>query len=211
HIYKDRRATVRSIGDDLDISSSTVYCILTDKLGVSKVSARWVPSNIGSQTVEQSMLIIIQRFLRRDRIQAFRKKRLNADHDRIILHQDNAAAHKAASTQLEIGLLGFELLVHPPYSPVSTSDLMQTTQRIISTLDKESYVETFTIWISRHRKCVNTDGDYVKKNNKELKLCRQLMSTTSTITSIAKVIIQFREVLEQTSHLTYASRDQNQP
>ncbi|WAR29065.1 GVQW3-like protein [Mya arenaria] len=43
HIYKDRRATVRSIGDDLVISISTIYRILTDEQGMSKVSARWVP------------------------------------------------------------------------------------------------------------------------------------------------------------------------
>lgn len=35
----------------------------------------------------------------------------------IILHQDNAPAHTAATTCLEIELLGFDLLEHPPYSP----------------------------------------------------------------------------------------------
>lgn len=35
----------------------------------------------------------------------------------IILQQDNASAHTAASTCLEIERLGFELLKHPPYSP----------------------------------------------------------------------------------------------
>ena len=39
------------------------------------------------------------------------------DHDRIILHQDNAPARRAESTQIEINLLGFEIFEHPPYSP----------------------------------------------------------------------------------------------
>ena len=39
----DRRITVRSIADELDVSVSTVHGILTDELGMSKVSARWVP------------------------------------------------------------------------------------------------------------------------------------------------------------------------
>jgi hypothetical protein len=39
------------------------------------------------------------------------------DLDQIILHKDNAPGHRAQSTQLEISLLGFETLEHPPYSP----------------------------------------------------------------------------------------------
>ena len=39
----DRRTTVREIADKLDISVSTVHGILTEELGMSKVSARWVP------------------------------------------------------------------------------------------------------------------------------------------------------------------------
>jgi len=35
----------------------------------------------------------------------------------VILHQDNAPHHKAASTLLEIDLLGFKLQNHPAYSP----------------------------------------------------------------------------------------------
>uniref|UniRef100_K1QK63 Uncharacterized protein n=1 Tax=Magallana gigas TaxID=29159 RepID=K1QK63_MAGGI len=35
----------------------------------------------------------------------------------VILHQDNAPAHTAASTCLEIELLGFDLLEHLSYSP----------------------------------------------------------------------------------------------
>ena len=42
-INPDRRTTVREIADKLDISVSTVHGILTEELGMSKVSARWVP------------------------------------------------------------------------------------------------------------------------------------------------------------------------
>ena len=50
-------------------------------------------------------------------MQAIRKKRPGIDLDQFILHQDNAPGHRAQSTQLEISLLGFETLEHPPYSP----------------------------------------------------------------------------------------------
>ena len=39
----DRRTTVRAIADELCVSVSTVHGILTKELGMSKVSARWVP------------------------------------------------------------------------------------------------------------------------------------------------------------------------
>lgn len=57
--------------------------------------------------------------LRRDLVKAIKKKRpaMAVDLGNIILHQDNAPAHTAASTCLEIELLGFNLLEHPPYSP----------------------------------------------------------------------------------------------
>jgi len=123
--------------------------------------------------------------LRRDLVNAIRKKRPHMDHDRIILHQDNAPAHRAESTQLEISLLGFEILEHPPYSPDlapmdfrvfpelksqlrgkrfdSADDLVQHTQAIVSSFTDSWYVETYNKWISRHRKCVEIAGDYVEK------------------------------------------------
>lgn len=39
----DRRTTVRAIANELFVSVSTVHGILTKELGMSKVSARWVP------------------------------------------------------------------------------------------------------------------------------------------------------------------------
>jgi len=87
------------------------------------------------------------------------------DHDRIILHQDSAPAHRAKSTQLEISLLGFEILEHPPYSPDlapmdfrvfpelksqlrgkhfdSADDLVKHTQAIVSSFTDSWYVETY--------------------------------------------------------------------
>jgi hypothetical protein len=60
-----------------------------------------------------------QIFSQIDLVQALRKKRpyLVANLDQVILHQDNAPAHTSQKTQLELDLLGFECLKHPPYSP----------------------------------------------------------------------------------------------
>lgn len=42
-VNTDRRLTVRDIAETLDISLSVVHQILTTDLGMSKVSARWIP------------------------------------------------------------------------------------------------------------------------------------------------------------------------
>jgi hypothetical protein len=86
---------------------------------------------------------------------------------------------------LEISLLGFETLEHPPYSPdlapmdfrvfpeikaqlrgrrfVSGLELQIETQRIVSSFDNIWYEDTYDKWVKRHRKCIALDGDYVEK------------------------------------------------
>lgn len=103
----------------------------------------------------------------------------------IILHQDNAPAHTAAATQLEIDVLGFQRLRHPPYSPdlapmdfkvfpevkaqlrgkhfTCADELVQETRKIVSSFSSEWFENTYSRWISRHRKCVRTSGDYIEK------------------------------------------------
>ncbi|WAR07462.1 hypothetical protein MAR_017420 [Mya arenaria] len=114
--------------------------------------------------------------LRRDLIRAFRKKRPNADLDRIILHQDNATALRAASMQLEIDARLMDLTWLPWTSvlfrtSVASDGLGVFIQHLtFCERHRELYVELFQKWISIHRKCVNTDEDYVEKNNKELVL-----------------------------------------
>ena len=114
------------------------------------------------------------------------------DHDQVILHKDNAPEHRAESTQLEITLLGFDILKHPPYSPDlapmdfrvfpelkaqlhgirfdSADDLTKQAQAVVSSFSHEWYVETYNKWISRHRKCVDLAGDYVEKVRRSLDL-----------------------------------------
>lgn len=123
-------------------------------------------------------------------LQALRKKRPDLDPERIILHQDNAPSHRANSTLLEISLLGFELLPHPPYSPDlapmdfkvfpevkkllrgryfdNAQELQLETRSIVSKFSSDWYDDVFKKWIYRHRKCVATSGDYVEKVNRTL-------------------------------------------
>lgn len=42
-VNKDRRTTIKVLADEHGVSGSTVHGVLTEELGMSKVSARWVP------------------------------------------------------------------------------------------------------------------------------------------------------------------------
>ena len=77
--------------------------------------------------------------------------------------------HTAASSQLEIDVLGFQRLSHPPYSPDlapmdfrafpevksnlrgrkfdSAEDVMAETLKIVSSFDKQFYTDTYNQWI----------------------------------------------------------------
>lgn len=120
-------------------------------------------------------------------MQALRKKRpaLAEDLSKVILHQDNAPAHRAHSTQVEIDLLGFELLPHPPYSPdlapmdfavfpfiksllrgqrfADFTDLQQAVIGIIRKMPQEQFRKIYDDWIKRSRKCVDLKGNYIEK------------------------------------------------
>ena len=57
--------------------------------------------------------------IRRNLVKSLRKKRpdMADDLENVVLHQDNAPSHTANRTQLEIDLLDFQRVDHPPYSP----------------------------------------------------------------------------------------------
>ena len=118
-------------------------------------------------------------------MQALRKKRPNIDPERIIFHQDNAPGHRADSTMLEINLLGFELLQHPPYSPdlapldfrvfpeikaalrgerfEDARELSIFTQNVVSSFSSDWFRDTYDKWLQRHKKCIQFHGDYIEK------------------------------------------------
>ena len=128
--------------------------------------------------------------LRRDLVQALWQKRPHLGLDDDILHHDNTSAHLALDTELDIDLLGFNLLPHPPYSPdlapldfrlfpdlkkelrgqrVETSlELRNKPCEVISSFSEDWLTLTFDQWVHRHRKFVATFGDYIEKVNRVL-------------------------------------------
>jgi len=125
--------------------------------------------------------------LRRDLMHALQKKRpgLASDVGTVIFHQDNAPSHKSAETQLEIDLIGFQRLAHPPYSPDlapldfayfpalkgflrgrrfdDRESLKYAIQAFNRGLPADWCPNVFQSWVRRHRKCVEHDGEYFEK------------------------------------------------
>ena len=140
-----------------------------------------------SYTCTSRVLPYIFQVVRRDLIQTIRKKRpeLSQQLENVIFHQDNAPAHTTATTQLEITLLGFDKITHPPYSPdlapmdfavfphvkaelrgtrfSDFCELKRATLNAVRRLDEQWSKNIFNKWIQRHRKCIELDGVYFEK------------------------------------------------
>ena len=105
--------------------------------------------------------------------------------ERYILHQDNAPAHRANTTRLELDLMGLKTIDHSPNSPdlapidfavfleikvqlkgrrfTSLEELTYSTHGIIRQFDSAWYQKVFSKWAERHRKCVECRGEYFEK------------------------------------------------
>ena len=120
----------------------------------------------------------------RDLIRVIRKKRpvVRTDIKNVIYPHDNAPAHTAAATDLEIALLGFQRLSHPPYSPdlapldfayfpmLKSSlrghrfdnmvDILHSVQVFNISLRRQWFENVFKQWVRRHEECVEHSGRY---------------------------------------------------
>lgn len=105
--------------------------------------------------------------------------------ENVILHQDNAPSHTAEETQLEIDVLGFQRVEHPPYSPdlapldfsyfpalkshlrgrrfEDRADIKHAILKFNKDLAPEWYREVFNKWLIRHQKCIHHAGEYFEK------------------------------------------------
>ena len=56
-VYSDRRIQVEEIAQALGISHGSVSTILHDRLGMRKLTARWVPKSLGNQKISMQCLV----------------------------------------------------------------------------------------------------------------------------------------------------------
>lgn len=56
-VDKDRRMTCEEIASEVGVSHSSVYRILTERLGMKKISARWVPHCLTKEQIEDRLRV----------------------------------------------------------------------------------------------------------------------------------------------------------
>ncbi|KAK3084951.1 hypothetical protein FSP39_021962 [Pinctada imbricata] len=125
--------------------------------------------------------------IRRDLLNAIGKKRPAKieELENVVYHHDNAPAHTAAETNLELDVLGVQRLQHPPYSPdlapldfayfpllkdhargrkfTSEEEIRYFVHSFNSSLSKDWFTGVFDKWVERHRKCITRGGHYFEK------------------------------------------------
>ena len=271
-VDEDGRVTVLQIAEEVGISSGSVSNVLHNSLGLSKVSARWVPHMLTEEqkqrrvnwcrsmlekfdggklnavweivsgdetwvycfdleTKQQSQQWIPvgqrppQKFIRSRTIAkqmiavfvsraghvatiplvtqrtvtstwyvreclplvlaAVAKRRPRTRHRGLLLHHDNAAAHRAAATQEFLHAERVHQLEHPPYSPdlapcnffvfpfvksklrgvrFDTPDLaVEAFLEHIEAIPQSEWASMFQKWFQRMQKCIDNAGEYFEK------------------------------------------------
>ena len=102
-----------------------------------------------------------------------------------MFHHYNAPCHTSEHTQLNISILGFQQINHPPYSPDLASldfaffpylkkplrgrrfdgleNLKGAALAIIKRTDSSWFQLVFDKWLHRYEKCINHNGEYFEK------------------------------------------------
>ena len=116
---------------------------------------------------------------------SIRRRRRGKLSSGILLHHDNAPAHRSAATRQVISQHGFEVLPHPPFSPdlapcdlylfpqikkmikghrfEGIDELKQAFEAALFSKSPEFFREAFFKWRYRAEKCVEHNGDYIEK------------------------------------------------
>ena len=116
---------------------------------------------------------------------AIRQKRRGLLSAGVLLLHDNARPHTAATTVETIQRLGFEQLLHPPYSPdlapsdyhifgpmkdalrgrkfSSDAEVQEAVQTWLRQQPKTFFSEGIQRLTHRYHKCISLQGDYVEK------------------------------------------------
>lgn len=114
-----------------------------------------------------------------------KKKRPHLAKKKVLLHHDNAPAHRSMKAMAKLNELGFELLQHPPYSPdlapcdyflftnlkkwlsgmkfTTNEEVEYETDMYFGQKDKSFYSEGIKKLENRWTKCIALKGEYVEE------------------------------------------------
>ena len=129
-VYSDRRIQVEEIAQALGISHDSVSTILHDRLGLRKLTARWVPKSLSDEQMATKSVIMLDFLPKRSTITgvyyaymldqlrtALRGKRRGKLSKCVLLQQDNARVHTCKVAMAAVKRNGNKLIPHPAYSP----------------------------------------------------------------------------------------------
>jgi len=116
---------------------------------------------------------------------ALKEKRRGKLRRGVLFHQDNAPAHTSSQALAVIRSAGFELLIHPPYSPdlapsdfrlfpklkefvkghkfVDDNEVIYATNSWLEGQDEQFFYNGIRALEKRWTKCISVEGDYVEK------------------------------------------------
>src|SRR5213080_3141671 len=179
-IRGNRRLTVREIAEDIGLSFGSVQSILTEDLGMRRVSAKFVPKLLSSdQTITKKYYVQVLTRLR----DAVRRKRpmLHAAAD-WLLHHDNAPAHASHLVQQFLANHQIPQVNQPPYLPDlapcdfflfpklkfalkgrrfdDVDDIKKNATEQLRRVEQKDFQNCFQQWQERWTKCIVSEGDY---------------------------------------------------
>ncbi|XP_048253205.1 histone-lysine N-methyltransferase SETMAR-like [Haliotis rufescens] len=183
-VVKNRRMKVPEMAKALDISEGSVHTILHDRLGMRKLSARWVPKCLSDDQKATITGKYYSDLLDRLRTAILAKRRGNITKG-VLLQHDNARVHTCRLAVAAVKRNGFKVLPHPPYSPdLAPSDYFlfpnfkkelrgrhfrsddELTTAVEGWLHEQPhgfYHNGLLALTHRWTKCIDLNGDYVEK------------------------------------------------
>ncbi|KYQ55784.1 hypothetical protein ALC60_02906 [Trachymyrmex zeteki] len=144
-VLKNRRITIREIVDDLNISFGSCQSILTDVLGMTRVSAKFVP-----------------KLLNLDQKQC----RMNIAQDMLNDVNDDPDLLKRVITGDETFFL-FPKLKRPMKGRrfATIEEIKAASLEELKAIPKSAFQKCFDDWKKRWHKCIVSEGDYFEGDN----------------------------------------------
>ena len=191
-VLNNRQIKVAELASECGISNGSVYTIIHEHLGMSKVSARWVPKNLNMQDRQQRVessqeLLEVYNANPED----FHTRLVTGDETwlhhwdpdtkKVLLLHDNAPVHKSRVAQAAIPECKFKQLNHLPYSlDLAPSDYYNLKSHLRGTRFRDDELKAATeAWFEdqiddfyfkgidclkeKWAKCIEVKGDYIEK------------------------------------------------
>ncbi|KYN41646.1 hypothetical protein ALC56_03947 [Trachymyrmex septentrionalis] len=144
-VLKNRRITIREIADDLNISFGSCQSILTDVLGMTRVSAKFVPKLLNFDQ---------------------KQRRMNIAQDMLNDVNDDPDLLKRVITGDETWVYGYDVETKAQSSQwKSPGEIKAASLEELKAIPKSAFQKCFDDWKKRWHKCIVSEGDYFEGDN----------------------------------------------